>query len=182
MSAYDVAFILIFLTITGIFTSILFLGIDAVDHTGNDEMPILVWIPLGIVVVSLVGLMGLNMSWPEVRREWLKIREVELVSMSERNFVEGSFAGGLFISGGYLEGYPYYFYYQKLSDDSYKPGRVRADNSVTIYEEERGNGRLEAYEYRVIPQDEFWTNRVVLGYKYKFFIPKGSIQKKFFLP
>jgi hypothetical protein len=132
-----------------------------------------------VFILDAIIFIGFMVYWPDVEREWVKTSEVELVSMRDRDFVEGRF----FLGSGYVQGGPYYFYYEKLDDNSYRPGKVRADSRVTIFEEERENGRFEVHEFTVIPEDEWWTfpYNKVSGHKYSFYIPEGSIQRKFHL-
>lgn len=111
-------------------------------------------------------------------RQWVKVGEVKLVSVRDQDGFQGSF----FLGSGNIESVPYYFYYKELNNGGFQPSRVRANNQVTIYEEDRKNGKLEYYEYILKNQSLNWlVFDKSKGLVYDFRIPKGSIKRSFSL-
>lgn len=106
----------------------------------------------------------------------VEIERASLVAIRDKDGVSGTF----FLGTGYIEGKPYYFYYKKLSSSIFQPGKVEADGSVTVYEEQRTGAELVTFANKIAYP--WWAWLVSLPYPsgstytYAFHVPQGTIR------
>ncbi len=127
----------------------------------------------GIGGMGLAALIGSGFSAHPIQ-----ISKKTLVALRDKDGIEGRF----FLGSGSLEGAPYYFYYSKLDNGGFKPGKVKVSDGVRIYEDaESGTAELISYEWGfdlglawliAIPSNSG-------GYSYDFHVPKGTIRTGF---
>lgn len=102
---------------------------------------------------------------------------IELVNLNSDTMVSGE-AGGFIIFNGYMEEKPYYFFMKKTNDGGYTKEKLPADNSV-IYEVE-GLEQPYVEVYTSYKESTFWYIDLWDEVKEtKFYVPKGTIVKKF---
>ena len=107
--------------------------------------------------------------------------EVKLVSLRSVDQINGSF----FLGSGSIGVDQYYFFYKDAGNGGYKLDKLRVDDSVTVFEENRQDGRL----VRKRCNGEFlnrWYYLIGMSrpsssclHGVEFHIPQGSLQKRF---
>jgi len=135
---------------------------------------------IGSLIGLLFGLFALFITSNLAPIKWEKIDTVELVSLRDRNEISGSF----FLGSGHFGETLYYFYYKKLSNGGCQYDKVKVNNNIVIYEEDRQGGLLKVFQ-PAFKKDSMWRwfafpvdNR---QYIYSFYIPKNSLKKEFTL-
>ena len=73
---------------------------------------------------------------------WSEPNTYELVSLKQAAGVEGHF----FLGSGQISSSQYYYYYWK-DGEAYHPDQVKADPSISIYQEDRIDGQLSIAQY-----------------------------------
>ena len=143
------------------------------------EMGFAIGAIVGIVIAKLVGI-PVGIFSPYVDE---KTQEIPLIAFHDGQSVHGSFVFGC----GSVDGEGVYLYYTKREDGGIVQGRKPADSSV-IYERDRKDAVLETWiretktstskdgwwKYFAFPSDTFTSS-----YFYKFFVPKGTVVRKF---
>lgn len=137
---------------------------------------VLVLMFMGIAAVAGIGLAAL-IGYLFKTHPIVKGRDA-LVALRDKDGVEGQF----FLGSGMLEGAPYYFYYAKLPDGGFKPGKVRVSSGVRVYEDSAdGVASLISYEWEA-DLGLAWLIAIPSstgGYSYDFHVPKGTIRTGF---
>lgn len=98
----------------------------------------------------------------------------ELVAIRDKDGFQGRF----FLGSGVIKGDQYYFYYARLADGGFKPGKVYAGDGCRVYEQNRKDAMLVTYSWEL---NKSWAWLVGLptatgGYSYDFYVPKGTIR------
>lgn len=98
----------------------------------------------------------------------------KLIAIRDKDGVEGAF----FLGSGYINSQPYYFYYERLPDGAFRPGKIRADGSVKVYEEDRPDAELVRFDWETKAR---WVWLVAIPHddeavSYDFHVPKGTIK------
>lgn len=99
-----------------------------------------------------------------------------LAVIRDKDGVEGRF----FLGSGYIENQQYYFYYQNLPDGGLRPGKVVADQGVTVYQEDRKDAELVIFNWKI--NYPAWAWLVCLpapegtGKSFEFHVPKGTVK------
>lgn len=116
---------------------------------------------------------GIGQAFPDHPVEG---RHSILVAIRDKDGVEGRF----FLGSGVVSNQSYYFYYERLQGGGYRPGKVRADQSVTVYEDARQDAEMVTYDWRITYP--IWAWLVCLpdqqgsGHSYDFHVPSGTIK------
>ncbi|MBM3261279.1 hypothetical protein FJY93_02570 [Candidatus Kaiserbacteria bacterium] len=130
----------------------------------------------GALVGTLVGLITAGVVGATFPTHWVESETVPLASLRSTDGLSGSFVLG----SGIIGTTSYYFYYEKTPDGGYQPGKVEATNRVTIYEQAGRNvGELKVFKLAFVHPSVKWFGIVPNEYSYQFFIPEGSLQKKY---
>lgn len=108
--------------------------------------------------------------------QWKEIKRIPLVSLRSGNATTGLFFVGLGSLGEDL----CYFYYEKVGE-GYKPGKIKVDDNVTVFEQPREDAERVMYslEFKNSVLDAFAISPGIK--KYEFYIPNGSLRKEFVL-
>lgn len=69
----------------------------------------------------------------------------KLAVIRDKDGLEGRF----FLGSGFIQSDPYYFYYSETENSGLRPGKLRADNSVTVYQEDRKNAELVEFDWEI---------------------------------
>jgi hypothetical protein len=84
------------------------------------------------------------------------------------------------LGAGFISSEPYYFYYESLEDGGLRPGKIQADRSVTVYEEDRTDAELVTFDWKITYPAWAWLicllNEDSDGHSYAFHVPKGTIK------
>ncbi len=111
--------------------------------------------------------------------QYKEVGSQTLISIRDKDGdIQGSISGGMFIFSGQVNSSPYYFYYTMNEDGSYQPGKVRADESVRIFEEDTDSPRLITKESDT---DRWWAHS--FGFcntdtRYEIHVPKGTVRRE----
>lgn len=131
------------------------------------------------VLGALTGLMiAFGIGEPIPVKEFAK--EIKLVALKDTSGIRGTF----FLGSGSVRQEFYYFFYKKEKDGSVTFDKLLARN-VKIYEEERKDGVIKAFEKRPIKKISlslFGFHHPANGdrdQRYEIHIPKGSIERTF---
>jgi len=137
-----------------------------------------------ITVVAVMVCFGIGSMFGSMfngMKIW-KFKEIEsepLISIRDKDGdIQGSISGGMFIFSGQVNSSPYYFYYTKNEDGSYQPGKVRADSSVRIFEEDTDSPRLVTKQTET---DRWWVEVFGLcdtATRYEIHVPKGTVRRE----
>jgi hypothetical protein len=99
-----------------------------------------------------------------------------LVAIRDKDGVEGRF----FLGSGFISNQPYYFYYESLKDGGFRPGKIEADDSVTVYEEDRTGAELVTFDSKITYPGWAWLicmrDEDAINSSYVFHVPKGTIK------
>ena len=100
--------------------------------------------------------------------------EDQLVAIRDKDGIAGTF----FLGSGVIKGDQYYFYYAKLPDGGFKPGKVYAGDGVRVYEDSPDGATLKTYQWVVDNPLVNWIAFPVNagGWSYRFDVPKGTIR------
>lgn len=126
-----------------------------------------------MICVGFAGLLGLFFKTKPVISSRHKLRAIR-----DKDGISGQF----FLGSGAIHGNQYYFYYRINADGSVTPGKVYANGSVRVYEEEgREDAELVSYKWELIKE---WAYVIAFpsntgGYSYDFHVPKGTIRTGF---
>jgi len=99
-----------------------------------------------------------------------------LLAIRDKDGIEGRF----FLGSGFISSQPYYFYYESLKNGGFRPGKIQADDSVTVFEEDRTDAELVTFDWKI--KYPGWAWLISLpdsdGSKqtYAFHVPKGTIK------
>ncbi len=118
---------------------------------------------------------GACLSIP-LKKKWKKTSTTGLISLRDESGVSGSF----FLGTGSIQHSSYYFFYRE-NGTGYSPGKVLADESVTIYEQRRQHAFIVTYTHVLANPWLEWIAVYFTTEKHEIFIPLGSITKKFSL-
>lgn len=124
----------------------------------------------GFFITFFLGLfMGIFFA-----EQWVEDNKQELVAIRDKDGMRGSF----FLGSGTIDSVNYYFYYQRNSDGSFSPARVKANGGIKIFEEPRSDAVLVTY------RSEFKTGWAALvaipfGSRHEFMVPAGTIRRGF---
>lgn len=99
-----------------------------------------------------------------------------LVSLRNQAGVSGSF----YLGTGTVDSHEYYYYYVGSAKEGYQPRRIKVDENVTIFEEERTDGELKTFSHE-FNSDIFSLFGLTTGTRYEFRIPNGSLKQNFLL-
>jgi hypothetical protein len=100
----------------------------------------------------------------------------KLVAIRDKDGVEGQF----YLGSGFISSEPYYFYYESLENGGFRPGKIDADGSVTVYEEDRKDAELVMFDWKITYPAWAWL--ICLRdedggrHSYAFHVPKGTIK------
>lgn len=121
----------------------------------------------GTLIAYLIGVLPLS-------SEYVVTEKIELVALQDTGGIRGEF----FLGSGSIESEFYYVFYKKTKNGSIKFDKIQANNAVSIWEEERKDGKID------ILKKKFKSKFGILfalseTTKYEIFIPKSSILKNF---
>jgi hypothetical protein len=122
---------------------------------------------VGLVIAFIIG--------TQVEKQETSIT-LDLVSLRNSQGISGSF----FLGTGSIGSSDYYFY-NTGSEDAFRPGKVETNGNITVFQENRSDGKLIVFtssfkeEWRYWYATHFWSGR------YEFHIPKGSLKSGFVL-
>lgn len=114
---------------------------------------------------------------------WKEPVTTPLVSLADGSDIHGRFAGGLFLSTGYVDSSPSYTWYEKTDENSYERKDVEASSATIHYLLD--TDRAPYYTYREEVTDHGfwnawgWNMEHAYGYHYDFYVPKGSIVQSY---
>ena len=109
-------------------------------------------------------------------KHWKLAGTDTLVSLRNQAGVSGSF----YLGTGTVDSHDYYYYYVGSAEEGYQPRRIKVDENVTIFEEERTDGELKTFS-REFKSDIYSLFGLTAGTRYEFRIPKGSLKQHFLL-
>jgi hypothetical protein len=97
-----------------------------------------------------------------------------LEAIRDKDGITGTF----FLGSGVIKGDQYYFYYERMQDGGFRPGKVYAGSGVRVYEEDRTDAELVTFKWEL---NASWAWLVAFpvntgGYSYDFHVPKGTIR------
>ena len=103
-----------------------------------------------------------------------------LVSIRDKDGVNGAIGGSLFLVSGYFESRPYYFYYTQDENGVIRPDKVLATRSVFIHE--ITDGSQPKYVEKQWDNGRPWLDLIAFtegGWQYHFYVPKGTVRRDF---
>jgi hypothetical protein len=107
----------------------------------------------------------------------VEISRSKLVSIRDKDGISGTF----FLGTGQIGSDQYYFYYEQRQDGGFRPGKVKSNDGVRVYEEARQDAELVTFTWEL---NKSWAKWVALpinrgGYVYDFHVPQGTIRTGF---
>ncbi len=133
----------------------------------NLVMKIMIGGALGVAVAFWLGLAGATRPVTVATEELVSLRNGEVAS------------GHFFLGVGTLEGRQYYFYFKK-QDSGFVLEKLATDD-VTIYEEDRADGRLVVLRKKFVSSRTYLWALPPLERIHRIHVPKGSIKRDFTL-
>jgi hypothetical protein len=104
----------------------------------------------------------------------VQVSDKLLIAIRDKDGVTGEF----FLGSGVIKSDQYYFYYERMENGGFRPGRIISDSSVHVYEDARSDAKLIEFEWVV---DNPLASLIAFpvnagGYSYEFHVPKGTIR------
>lgn len=135
-----------------------------------------------VLIVMIAGMVGVGAAaviGSFMPKQWEQTDQVTLVSLHDEVGVNGRF----FLGSGTINSDPYYYYYVGSAESGYSPRKLRANEDVTVFEEERTDGELVVLLQVIDPSLGFWGwFGISIGENhYQFHIPKESLRQSFSL-
>ncbi len=129
----------------------------------------------------MIGLLFALLADSFVPRQWVKVEEIELVSLRDSEDTSGQF----FLGTGSFETEKHYFFYKKVGE-GYQPGKLKASDKITIFERSTDRGEIRKYTKKPIespwPWPWYWIAfSPSYGERYEIIIPEGSLRQSFIL-
>jgi hypothetical protein len=131
------------------------------------------------IIFSLLGLvLGIAISMGfgalPVEKVYKLTGQEYLYALQDKTGVsEGSF----FLGCGSIDSKEYYYYYKKVSENSFKMGKIETEDALVI-EDDNETPRIETYMQRWKNENWYWLG-IPAKEKIKVYIPKNSIVSKY---
>lgn len=129
------------------------------------------WFATIVFVIPLIfaGIMNIAISDFQIKSE----ESTDLIALKTDSATNGQFAGGIFLSAGYISEDPTFNFLYETDDKGVKVGQVYAYNA-TVYEDEQDNPHYT--EFTWVKYDEFWAPFAAnQDTTYAFHVPEGSV-------
>lgn|GEM_PF-3386057 len=184
-----IAFFILFVAFTTVITFVLIVATNAMYDEEAPFFCVLGGISGGFA--TSLGIMALLIGSliPTVPAIHTTTKTYNLVNLKTMGIVNSSFSGDFFLGTGTISGSTEtsseYVYYYQLPDGGYKLGKLSTDENITIYQQDRKDGKLVITDRKQDPcPDNIWmfpncTTANDFSTTYAFYIPKGSIRTSF---
>jgi len=153
------------------------IGIIALFILDDADPPLKAIMAFATIVLSILLSLIIMKAVNEFTEPEKSKYTIELVNLKSDTTTSGE-VSGFIIFNGYIEEKSYYFFMVETEDGGYKRERLPANNSI-VYEVE-GLEQPYAEVYTSYQEPTFWyLNLEEEIYETKFYVPKGTIIKKF---
>ena len=105
-------------------------------------------------------------------KESIVLSESKIIALKDNSNINGSFAGSIFVSSGYIEQQMYYFYMYE-TDKGKLMGKISADKTYIVETNEKSPSIISRQEKYKDERANFWLEPSVV--EYYIYVPKGTV-------